>query len=340
MTTLHILSSPYDPVHITNRINPFSISTIKFINYMTEFGWDCIHYGIQGSEVSCQNITCLENIGTDKISNIAKYNERAGREIAARKQPGDMIICMYGVENKTAADANKDLKTVEPGIGYTVDAVFAPYRVFVSYAQMHMYYGSQKMTNNPSWFDAVIPNGITPSEFDYTEEKEDYLLYFGRVISTKGIDIAIQATEATGTKLIIAGSGSLADIGYKTTPSHVEVVGPCNAEQRRKLMAKARAIIGPTYYVEPFGNMIVEGYFSGTPAITTDWGGFTETVVQGVTGYRCREFKDFVAAIKNIDRIKSKDCRDWAISRYEDTIVHRQLDQYLRKIQLTDFYRA
>jgi glycosyltransferase involved in cell wall biosynthesis len=104
-------------------------------------------------------------------------------------------------------------------------------------------------------------------------------------------------------------------------------------------MRDAQAIIGPTYYVEPFGNMVVEGYLSGTPAITTDWGGFTETVVHGVTGYRCREFKDFVNALKNINLIDPKACREWALTNYEETVVHKKFDEYFKKIQANDFYR-
>jgi glycosyltransferase involved in cell wall biosynthesis len=320
-------------------MDPFSISTIKMIDYMTLLGWDCIHYSIVGSKVSCPTVRCLDEIHSDKNINITKYNQKAGQEIASRKKSGDLILCMYGIENQGSTNSNKDLKIIEPGIGYTTAAVFAEYRVFTSYAQMHMFYGERKMEPNPSWFDAVIPNGITASEFDYTENKDDYFLYFGRVVSEKGLNIAIQATESAGKKLIIAGTGNLASIGYTTIPSHVKIAGLCNADQRRKLMSKARAIIGPTHYVEPFGNMVVEGYFSGTPAITTDWGGFTETVVQGKTGFRCREFKEFVDAINNIDVIKNKDCYEWAMINYEDSVVHKKLDQYFKKVAQSNFYR-
>jgi glycosyltransferase involved in cell wall biosynthesis len=320
-------------------MDPFSISTIKMIDYMTLLGWDCIQYSIPGSKVSCPMVQCLDVIGSDRNDNINKYNQRAGREIAVRKKSGDMILCMYGVENEGATKSNKDLKAIEPGIGYTTAAVFSEYKVFTSYAQMHMFYGERKMEMNPGWFDAVIPNGITASEFDYSEIKDDYFLYFGRVVSEKGLALAIQATEVAGKKLIIAGKGNLSDVGYKTIPKHVEVVGLCDADQRRKLMSKARAIIGPTYYVEPFGNMVVEGYFSGTPAITTDWGGFTETVVQGKTGFRCREFKEFVDAINNIDIINPKDCYEWAMTNYEDSVVHKKMDQYFKKVAESNFYR-
>ena len=339
MTTLHILTNQSSPVNINNRVDAFSIAAYKFIKWMTKFGWHCIHYSIPGAEVDCEMVQCLDTITQDNDLNRKLYNERAGREIALRKKPGDMILCFHGWENRAAADANPDLKIVEPSIGYSPSAVFAPYRVFVSYANMHMYYGEAKMLMNPSWYDEVIYNPITASEFEYNENKSDYFLYFGRVIETKGLHIAIQATEKAGAKLVIAGPGSIKDMGYNVTPSHVTEVGVCDSNQRRELMKRARAIIGPTYYVEPFGNMVVEGYMSGTPAITTDWGGFTENVVHGVTGYRCREMRDFVNAIKNIDKIDPKACRKWAIENCDDEVVHKKFNDYFNKLKEINFYR-
>lgn len=333
-TNLHILTNPLNPISLSNRVDPFSPAAVKFIKYMSEYGWNCIHYGVEGAEAPCEIITCNK-----KHSSADIYNSVAGAEISKRKKHGDVIVCFYGLDNKGAADYNSDLKVIEPSIGYDVSAVFAPYRVFVSYAQMHMYYGSRGMLMNPSWFDAVIPNAFTVEEFNYSENKEDFILMFGRVIETKGIHIAIQATQETGQRLIIAGPGKLQDLGYTKVPDHVTEVGVCNTEQRKQLMSRAKAIIGPTTYVEPFGNMIIEGYLSGTPAITSDWGGFSETVINGLTGYRCREFKEFVDAIKNISRIDSKNCYNYAANNYSDEAVHIRLNEYLKKVQCSDFYR-
>lgn len=339
MNTLHVLGSAKSPVNILNRIDPFSIAAIKFIENMTQRGWRCIHYGIAGCEAPCETVICLDDVTQEGSAKIAEYSRRSGEAIAARKQQGDLIMCFHGWENRAAAEANSDLTVVEPSIGYDTKAVWAPYRVFTSYAQMHMYYGQNDMLMKPSWFDAVIPNAFTPSEFTFNDKKSDYVLYFGRVIETKGIHIAIQATERSGHRLIIAGPGDLVNLGYGQIPSHVTCVGLCDADQRRELMSDARAIIGPTYYVEPFGNMVAEGYFSGTPAITTDWGGFTETVIQGETGFRCREMREFVEALNRVDEIDPHRCRAWAMANYAEDVVHDQFDVYFRRVQQKNFYR-
>jgi glycosyltransferase involved in cell wall biosynthesis len=339
MPTLHILSSPDRPVHIDNRIDAFAVAVVKFVENMKKHGWDCVHYGVPGCQVDCETVICLPYQYNDYNTSLSVYNKTAAEEIKKRKKPGDLIMCFHGWGNQEAAEANNDLPIVEPYIAYDHSAVFAPFRVFVSYATMHMFYGHHKMLMNPSWFDAVITNGFTPSEFEFKAKKENYVLYFGRVIESKGINVAIQATELSGDTLFIAGPGSLEELGYKEIPPHVKCLGLCDAEQRKSLMANAKAIIGPTYYVEPFGNMVVEGYLSGTPSITTDWGGFTETVVNGVTGYRCREIREFVEALKNIDKIDPHVCRKYAEDNYSEEVVYKKYHEYFLKIQQQDFYR-
>lgn len=331
MSTLHILPNFHSTTHLDNRMDPFAIAVYRFIQYMAPKGYKMIHYGSPGSAPLC------EHVDIDPGSDV-EVNTRAGAAIAARKKPNDLILCFYGVGNYRATLPNQDLKIIEPSIGYSVNSIFAPYRVFTSYAQQHMFYGHKDMLMNPGWFDAVIPNAFEVDEFEFSDKKEPYLLYFGRVIESKGVHLAIQAAHRTGHKLIIAGPGSIQNLGYATVPDHVEMVGLCNAAQRRTLMRNARALLGLTHYVEPFGNMVVEAHLSGTPTITTDWGGFPETNINGVTGYRCRDWWDIIQAIENIDKISSRTCRDIAISKYSSEVVHAQFDKYIQKIISSNFY--
>jgi hypothetical protein len=62
-------------------------------------------------------------------------------------------------------------------------------------------------------------------------------------------------------------------------------------------------------------------------------------VTQGVTGFRCRKFKDIVDAIHKIDEISPWECRRWAEENCEDKVVHKKFDEYLHNIEDLNFYK-
>jgi glycosyltransferase involved in cell wall biosynthesis len=332
---IHVLVNPRNPTSLKNRMDPFAVHGWKYINQLSK-KYGMVHYGIEGADVDCEHVDVPPlDEGNDSIA----FNRAAGEAIKQRSEPGDIISCFFGVDNRLACDMNPECKVVEPSIGYRSSGVFAPFRIFTSYANMHYFYGERGMLMEPSWYDAVIGNPFTLSEFKCEYYKDDYYLYFGRVCESKGVHLAIQATEKLGKKLIIAGPGTLQEMGYPSVPSHVECVGYVGPEERKKLMSKAKALFGLTYYLEPFGNMIIEAALSGTPVITTDWGAFPEIVKEGETGYRCKNFSDILNAMKNIeeDRIASIDCRAHG-EQFSDEKIHEKHHQYIQRLISGKFY--
>lgn len=300
------------------------------------------YYGHNRSEIECDELVSVTDddylkkyYGIYNPNQLLKrcdpeaenlYNIRCIDEIMKRKGSKDFILSFWGVSNKQITDNFKDCIIVEPGIGYPTAAVFAPHKVFVSYAWMHFYYGSMKI-NNGLWYDAVIPNYFDPNEFLYSDTKSDYILYLGRIIKSKGLDICIQLAQELGVNLIIAGQGDIKSLGYVES-ENIKIVGHADVEKRKHLMSNAKCLLLPSYYFEPFGNVVIEAMLSGTPVITADWGAFPEINLHGITGYRCRTFEQFVWAVKNIDKIKPIDCRNWAMQNYNMDRVIMMYDEY------------
>jgi len=351
MTTLHILSNPSAITHTRYRMDPFNVAALKFIENMKQRGWNMIHYGHESAEVDCDNEVCVTNEEfappndgnlfphRKDLENI--YNQRAIDAVERRKKPGDMLLAFYGLANKPVMDAHSDLKLLEPSIGYPPETVYTQYRAFVSYSQMHYYYGLHRMLLKPSWYDAVIPNAFTPSEFEFRKDKEDYFVYLGRVNYDKGIDLCVQVTERLGKKLYIAGPATdLQHLGYRTIPKHVELVGYVNPEQRSKLIGSAQCLMCPTHYIEPFGNIAAEAQMCGTPVLATDWGGYVDSVVHGVTGFRCKDFGSFVRAAEKIHELEPQNCRNWAMQNFSDQVVHDKFDEWINKIKINNFYHV
>lgn len=260
-----------------------------------------------------------------------EFNKNAIYEINERKTPHDILLCTLGNYQKPIADA-VSLMTVEPGTGYS--GVFSQNKVFESYAWMHYVYGLMHQENG-NWYDAVIPNYFNVEDFPFNDKKNDYLLYFGRIIGRKGVSLASEVAKATGNKLYVVGQGSLEnpDEGlHLSNEKHIIYKSAVGPEEKANLMGRAKAVLMPTYYIEPFGGVNVEAQLMGTPVITTDWGAFSETVLHGKTGYRCRTFEEFCWAVDNIHLINHKNCRKWAKDNYSTDRVAEMYEEYFQRI--------
>ena len=159
------------------------------------------------------------------------------------------------------------------------------------------------------FYDAVIPNYLNPADYPFQPDggQGDYYLYLGRLIKRKGIHIAVETCKRLGAKLKIAGQGCIKVEGNRIhcadgevyEGDNLEYVGFATGAKRAALYQNAIATFVPTTYIEPFGAVAIESQMAGTPAITTDFGAFPETVEHGKTGFRCHTLDHFLFAARN-----------------------------------------
>lgn len=346
----HILGIPHTVTNSEYTGCAYTQKVLKFGKMMKDRGHHIIHYGHEDSQLVCdEHVSVLTNKDLeiaygnyDWRKNFYKFdmNDHAYqtfykntiKEIAKRKQKYDFLLPFWGWGHKPVCDAHKDMIIVEPGIGYA-HGQFAKWRIYESYAIRSAVNGADAVAEcKEDWYHVVIPNYFDPDEFEFSEEKEDYFLFLGRVYPGKGIDVAYQVCKKLGEKLIIAGQGSLEEYGYEQIPGQIEQVGYANSEKRKKLMSKAKGFFLPSMFNEPFGGAAHEALFSGCPIITTDWGVWNESNIHGVTGYRCRTFDHFLWATKNIHKIKPIDCRNWAIQNFSIDKVSLMYEEYFQMV--------
>jgi FkbM family methyltransferase len=352
---LHVLGLAHTKTTPEYNACAYTQKILKMAKMMTKAGYEVYHYGAEGSTPECaEHIDVVSNAiqrqtygDYDWHKEMFKhdpndlayktFDSNAIREINIRKGPRDLLLISMGNYQKPISDA-VGMMAVEMGVGYS--GVYTNHRVFESYAWMHIVYGTLGHDANVdgNYYDCVIPNYYDPADFEFRDKKDDYYLYIGRLIPRKGVNIAAQCCERIGAKLVVAGQGTpdvLRTLGVD--PNSVEFVGYADVATRSKLMSGAKAVFVPTLYIEPFGGVNVEAMFCGTPAITTDFGGFTETVQHGKTGYRCHTMDDFVWAAKNVDRLDPYYIRDYAVNNYSMDRVSLMYDEYFSK--LMDLYR-
>lgn len=341
----HVISLPHTQTTFDFTACAFTEKVRKFAVMMKSIGHTVYVYSGDKNDAPCdEHIECfseterLDAVGKNHytmasfdhaLPHWVKFNNRVISKLKTRLQEHDFICVIGGYSHKPIADAYPSHMTVEFGIGYP--GTFAKYRVFESYAWMHTVYGAQSNGNpasaNGNFFDAVIPAYIEPELFPFVDKPSDYYLFMGRLIERKGYEIAVEACRRTKSRLIIAGQGN--------QPSYGEYVGVVGKEKRAELFGNAIASFAPTIYIEPFGTVVIESQACGTPTITTDWGAFTETVVDGFNGFRCRTLKEFIEAMEKAKTLDRSAIRASAIAKYGlDTVAIRYNDYFARLLTL------
>ena len=351
---LHVLGVPHTITRKDFSTCAFTQKVVKLCAMMTRRGHEVIHYGVEGSEVECSEhvsiVTAAEwgahyskpttehydiSMDGERAAYMALYTTRLRSALEERvsKEPFTEIICLtWNGPQKDGSEGIQQFR-VETGIGY--EHTWSDYRVYESYAWMHMQMGKAGLQAGGKWYWSVIPNSFDLNDFQPSEsfQKSEDFLFMGRLNFDKGVGLAIDVAKRVGKKITIVGQGDPTPF-LGAGNAHVTYVPPVSGIDRARMLSEAAAVFTPSIYVEPFCGVHVEAMLCGTPVITTDWGVFPETVLHGVTGYRCRTVEQMTWAAQHLDLLTlgAEDIRKYAASNFSLERVALMYEEYFQSV--------
>lgn len=161
----------------------------------------------------------------------------------------------------------------------------------------------------PLNFVGVVHHGLPLSTFVPTRKPENFFAWLGRIVPEKGAHLAIRAAKLAGVPLVLAGNidrylpaSESIDYFEKMIRPHIDgrqikYIGPVNIEQKIDLLSRARGLLNPIEWEEPFGMVMIEAMALGCPVIAFARGAAPELVIHGKTGFLVHDVNAMVNSL-------------------------------------------
>ena len=211
--------------------------------------------------------------------------------------------------------------------------------IFREFRDMHLISISDSQRKPLPWANwlATVHHGM-PEDL-YTQGNGDggYLAFLGRISPEKRVDRAIEISRRVGMPLRVAAKVDDSDKAYfdsKVCPlikdADVEFIGEIGDHDKVDFLGKAKALLFPIDWPEPFGLVMIEAMACGTPVIAFRGGSVAEVIEDGVTGFIVDSMDDAVEAANNLDLINRSACRANFLRRFS---AGRMCRDYVRAYQ-------
>lgn len=182
------------------------------------------------------------------------------------------------------------------------------------------------------WLETIY-HGLPEDLLHPTAEREDYLAFLGRISPQKRVERAVEIARRAGMRLRIAAKIEQADMDYFEKvrhlfdEQHVEFLGEICEHEKSDFLGRARALLFPIDWPEPFGLVMIEAMACGTPVIAFRRGSVEEVIEDGVTGFVVDSMDEAVKAVGRLEAINRAACRAAFEKHFS---VRRMCSDYVR----------
>lgn len=187
-----------------------------------------------------------------------------------------------------------------------------------------------------SWanWQGTVYHGLPMDLLPFGKGEGGYLAFLGRISPEKGIDRAIEIARRAGLPLKVAAKIDKADQEYFKTQigpildsPTVDYIGEIGEADKAEFLGKAKALLFPIDWPEPFGLVMIEALACGTPVVAFRDGSVEEIIDDGASGLVVSDIDSAVGAVDRIGNISREECRRIFESRFS---VNRMVADYLK----------
>jgi glycosyltransferase involved in cell wall biosynthesis len=215
----------------------------------------------------------------------------------------------------------------------------------------------------------TVHNAVKLEDWPFVAKKDDYFITLARFTKDKGQDIAIRLCQELGYRLkmsgVVAGITNarrlmlelanplskyrnMDDFKYYSDeilphidPGHIDYVGNASDADKVRLVSKARALLFPIRWHEPFGVAVIEALACGTPVIAMKKGSMPEIIEHGVNGFLAKNEEEFRKYMQRVDEIDPAACRKSVEDKFSAPVAaQKYLDMYHEAIYRSNPFRA
>ncbi|PIP27563.1 MAG: hypothetical protein COX30_01200, partial [Candidatus Moranbacteria bacterium CG23_combo_of_CG06-09_8_20_14_all_39_10] len=178
----------------------------------------------------------------------------------------------------------------------------------------------------------VVYNALPIENFPVESKKENYLLFLGRITPFKGILEAIEVAKKTDIPLIIVAKVDPVDQKFYETEVKdkidgklIRYMGEADFAEKIEYLKKARCLLFPILWEEPFGLVMTEALACGTPVVAFKRGSVPEIIQDGANGFVVSNVDEMAEAVGKTEMISAEKCRESVEGRFS---VKRMVDEY------------